>query len=275
MSMTPLFSADGMRRLQEVARPGLLCAFDFDGTLAPIVTVPGQAGMPQPIAQKLQRLASLAPIAIITGRALDDIRPRLPFAPDFLVGNHGLEGLPGWEAHAADHERLCAAWLRQLTEALHGRPEAEGIALEDKRYSLSVHYRVAPSAQRARSFLDTVFAALSPQPRVVSGKCVYNLVPEAACHKGAALERLIASCGARAALYAGDDVTDEDAFRVKRPDLLSVRVEASAESEADCYLPSFDDMAGLLDELIARLEAQGAANWMRAAGAAGRTAPAR
>jgi len=262
--MQPLFSEAGLAQLSKIARPGLLCAFDYDGTLAPIVPTPDQVRLPDPVRDRLLRLSTLAPVAIITGRALDDIRGRLDFAADYVVGNHGMEGVSGWEARAAEHERQCAAWTAQLTRILAQSAVREGIAIEDKRYSLSVHYRASPDPQRAASFLEDVCAGLEPKPRLVAGKCIISLVGEDAWHKGTALEALMKECGARSAIYVGDDVTDEDVFRVQRSDLLSVRVEPSAHSAAGFFVPHVGDVERLLDELITRLAASGARNWLQA-----------
>ena len=265
--MQPLFSEAGWQRLSDIARPRMLCAFDFDGTLVPIMPRPEQVRMPDPVRERLLRLSLLAPVAIITGRALDDIRGLLGFTPDFVVGNHGMEGVPGWEARAVQHVQHCAAWKMQLARMLDSAPQTEGIFIEDKRYSLSVHYRAAPDPVWAASFLDEVCARLEPRPRLVAGKCIVSLVGEDAWHKGNALEALMASTGAGTAIYAGDDVTDEDVFRIKRPELLSVRVEQSDDSAADFFVPRAQDMERLLDDLIARLGACGAQNWLRAAAA--------
>jgi trehalose 6-phosphate phosphatase len=72
-----------------------LLAFDFDGTLAPIVDRPQDARVPEPVAQCLQELGSRCAVAIITGRSVEDVKPRLGFAPQFIVGNHGAEQGPG------------------------------------------------------------------------------------------------------------------------------------------------------------------------------------
>lgn len=261
--MNPLFSDTGAARLDEVAGERLLCAFDFDGTLAPLVPVPDDARLPDGIREQLLRLAQYAPIAIVTGRGIDDIRPRLGFDPDFLVGNHGLEGVPGWESMAAAHAHACSGWREQLQRAL---PEHDpGLLLEDKRYSLSVHYREAADPEAAARRLEALFETLSPQPRIVAGKFVYNLLAEDRCHKGTALARLMELGGARHAIYVGDDVTDEDVFRMRHPDILSVRVEQSEASSAELYIPGPADMARLLEELEARLHARGTRNWLRAA----------
>lgn len=262
--MQPLFSDAGKQRLSAVVREGLLCAFDFDGTLAPIMPKPGQVTLPEPVRDRLLRLSEHAPVAIITGRALADIRGRLGFSPDFVIGNHGLEGVPGWESRAASHERLCRAWKTQLSHILQQSHLAEGIGIEDKRYSLSVHYRFAPDPPRAEAFLNEACVRLEPPPRIVAGKCIISLMAEDACHKGSALEALIVESRARSALYVGDDVTDEDVFRLKRTDLLSVRVERGAGSAADFFVPGTGEVVYMLDELTKRLRACSARNWLRA-----------
>lgn len=256
--MQSLFSHDGTRRLDEIVGPGLLCAFDFDGTLAPIVPHPDQARLPEDIRGRLTALSRHAPLAIITGRSVDDIAARLGFVPDFTIGNHGMEGVPGWEAQAARHKAICAGWHRQLADLLRQPAADPGIMLEDKRYSLSVHYRQAHDPAHAAAWLEDQFRRLSPAPRVVAGKFVFNLLAQDACNKGSALEALMRICGAPAAIYVGDDVTDEDVFRLRRPDVLSVRIEQASASAADFFLPQPADILWLLDELAGRLRAAGA-----------------
>lgn len=259
-----LFSIAGKKRLDDVAQPGLLCAFDFDGTLAPLVPMPDQASLPDDIRERLVVLATHAPVAIITGRSIEDIHARIGFDPDYVVGNHGLEGVPGWEAHAAKHRSACAAWMAQLADALPGRLDDAGIMVEDKRYSLSVHYRQARDPGLAARALENLFDALSPRPHVIGGKYVFNLLADDACNKGIALDRLMRASGAQRAIYVGDDVTDEDVFRMRRPDVLSVRIERHGDSAADYYLAHPADIVQLLEELTARLRAARARNWVRA-----------
>lgn len=259
--MIPLFSEQGLERLGRIIRPGLLCAFDFDGTLSPIVPDPAQARLSTDMAQRLDDLAALAPVAIITGRSLEDIRARLSFSPDYLIGNHGIEGLPGWEQSAQAYREMCGAWRLQVGDALSTDERFDsGVLIENKRYSLSVHYRHAADPASTSARLRQLFAQLHPSPRVVDGKFVFNLLPPDAADKGSALQQLISRTGASGVVYAGDDVTDEDVFRVRRPDLLSVRVERSPDSAAEFFLPGFEDMTHLLDDLIARLRALGVTN---------------
>jgi trehalose 6-phosphate phosphatase len=263
MTMKPLFSDAGRRRLDAIVQRRVLCAFDFDGTLAPIVVRPEHAHLPNDIMAHLVALSAHAPVAIITGRSVDDIRDRLGFVPDFIIGNHGVEGVPGWESHAAQHQALSASWMMQLSGALQEGTHDAGIEVEDKRYSLSVHYRLTADPERSASGLRQVFSRMEPAPRVVAGKYVFNLVPQDAAHKGNALERLMAITGARSAIYVGDDVTDEDVFRLRRQDLLSVRVEQAADSAAEFFLERPGDILALLQELTVRLQAADGRNWMR------------
>jgi trehalose 6-phosphate phosphatase len=257
-----LFSRAGLARLDAIAQPGLLCAFDFDGTLAPIVPHPDQVRLPAGIRSRLLRLAGLAPVAIITGRAIDDIRHRLAFEPDFVIGNHGLEGVPGWEAHAERHAELCAGWRKQLEQALQSGFDP-GIRIEDTRFSLSVHYRLAADRIATEAQLEKLLMEQRPQPPVVWGKLVFRQIPEDAGHKGSALEQLMAMTQARGAVYVGDDITDEDVFRLRRPDILSVRIEHAAHSAAEFHVPHPADITRLLEELTRRLHAAGASNWLQ------------
>lgn len=253
-AMQPLFSDAGRHRLDALVRPGMLCAFDFDGTLAPIVERPDDAVLPEETRALLMRLCRQTRVAIITGRAVDDIRPRLGFAPHYVVGNHGLEGLPGREDRAQRHLAVCNTWRRTLESRLSGVEGSTGIFLEDKRFSLSVHYRQTPDPARTERALHALLQTLHPTPRIVGGKALFSLLPQDAGHKGTALEHMLQASGASGGIYVGDDVTDEDVFRLKRSDLLTVRVEPGAESAAQFFLPALQDITFLLRELLRRLE---------------------
>lgn len=256
------FFEHGAGHLGDIAAERLLCAFDFDGTLAPIVTQPDHARMPLPVLQRLTELAQHAPIAVITGRSIADIRPRLGFEPDYLIGNHGLEGLPGISSPATQHAALCKAWKAALQEVLRDNGAVPNIWIEDKTHSLSVHYRLTRDHCVAQAWLTAMFEQLLPEARVIGGKCVFNLLPPDAVDKGGALEALMQACGARHALYIGDDVTDEDVFRLARPDILTVRIGRSAESAARFHLNHRLDMVRLLDDLLHCMRTKQVGNWL-------------
>lgn len=259
--MTPLFSEAGKAELDEIVKPGVICVFDFDGTLSPIVTRPDRARLPLAVKKRLLELSRLAPVGIITGRSLADIRPRLGFEPDYVVGNHGLEGVPGWESKSEAYADLCRGWKETLDAALQDRSTYDqGIRVEDKGYSLSMHYRLTRDHAAVRARLMQLFETLSPPARIVAGKCVFSLVPEDAVDKGMALEQLMHESDAKSAIYVGDDVTDEDVFALKRQDVVSVRIGLSNESSAKFFLSHRVQIVQLLDDLIRRLRVCSGAN---------------
>ena len=243
-----------MQRLDTVIQPNVLCVFDFDGTLAPIVAQPDAALLPAPVRERLLRLQRLTPVAILTGRALADIANRLHFEADYMVGNHGLEGLPDSDRRRAGFEHLCRRWHATLHDAFSDTGRfSPSIMLEDKTLSLSVHYRHASDQVHAQAQLLQLFSTLIPAPRIIAGKCVFNLLPEDAGDKGTAFDQLMVLAGAASAVYVGDDVTDEDVFGLMRPDLLSIRVGDTDDSAAEFFVDGHADILLVLDAMIGRL----------------------
>lgn len=243
-------SAAGLAALRRLQGRRLLAAFDFDGTLAPIALRPEQVVTPPGTRAALDRLRGLCTTAVISGRARADVLSRLGVAVDYAVGNHGIDGLPGAEREASECVAVSQAWLAQLRGGETLRAIDPLLLLEDKGVSLSVHYRQARDVARAVAQLPAVFAQLQPAPRIVTGKMVFNLLPPAAVDKGTAMLRLLELAGAEAGLYVGDDVTDEDVFRLHQPDLLTVRVGRDDTSLARLYLRAPSEIPRLIDALI-------------------------
>lgn len=240
--MRYIFSPQGEMTMHRFIGPDTLLAFDFDGTLAPIVPHPDAAGTPTSISRAMQRLCDVASVAVITGRSVADIRGRLGFNPRYIVGNHGAEGLPGHED--ADRRPEVAAWETQLRETPDGLPP--GTNLENKGHSLTLHYRMAANRDLARATLEARIRTLSPAPRSIGGKCVINLLPADAADKFDALLALQRNAGAPNALFVGDDDTDETVFRNALPDWLTIRVGQDKPSAAAFCLNSQQEMASLI-----------------------------
>ncbi len=102
-----------------------------------------------------------------------------------------------------------------------------------------------------------------PMPHLIGGKFVFNLLPQGAGDKGRALEQLLHASGAAAAVYAGDDVTDEDVFRLQRSAVLGVAVGRALETGAEYFVPQQQDISTFLEQLIDLLQRSGANNWLR------------
>jgi trehalose 6-phosphate phosphatase len=228
-----------------------LLAFDIDGTLAPIVERPWDARVPDDVQQSLSTLAARAPVAIVTGRAVNDARPMLGFTPRYLIGNHGAEGVPGFETAATAFARVCRGWLAELSADAEPWRALAGVTLEDKTCSLAFHYRRTPDHDHARRLLFERVQLLVPEPTVLDDKCVLNLVPPGAPDKGDALGALLVHSRCERALYVGDDISDEAVFRLRSPLVLTVRIERNMASAANLYLKDQGEVPGFV-RILAR-----------------------
>lgn len=248
--MQPLLGPDGDAALASLLQRAPLLAFDFDGTLAPIVDDPADARTDPALVPRLARLATLLPVAVVSGRRLADLQPRLGFAPRFLVGNHGAEdeGDPAAAQHFAAALDRARALLHAQTAAL----AAAGVSVEDKGASIALHFRRAADEARARAAI----AAALPDDRArwlaFGGKKVVNLVAAGAPDKAASVRALVARSGAGAALFVGDDVNDEPVFAAAPAHWLTVRVgRDGAPTQARWSLEGTAQVGPLLDRLIA------------------------
>jgi trehalose 6-phosphate phosphatase len=243
--MKHILSRDHVRTLDPLAGARVLLAFDFDGTLAPIVADRERAAMRRRTHALLAAAAELYPCAVISGRARGDVAARLGSIPvKYVVGNHGME--PAAAPAAGAHAITLARPLLERALAVH-----PGIEIEDKRYSLSIHYRASPQKRAARRAIETAVAALPGPMRLIPGKLVANVVPAGARHKGTSLLELRERELADIAVYVGDDVTDEDAFALHRPgQVLAMRVGRAAASAAPFYLRDQREIDRLLAHVV-------------------------
>jgi trehalose 6-phosphate synthase/phosphatase len=236
-----------VRRIS-TTRDALALLVDFDGTLAPIADRPVDATLPPLTRALLARLARRprCQVAVVSGRALDDLKARVGLQDVVYVGNHGFEiAGPGWVAErrdAAEVRRLIAACSARLRERLR---HIRGAIVEDKGPTASVHYRLVRGDQveQVRQIVLSEVAQLPPgKVEVRRGKRVLELRPAIDWDKGRAalwlLERLVGGdwrerCGV---LYAGDDRTDEDAFLALGDAAITIKVGASPYPTAARYM---------------------------------------
>ena len=242
--MKNILSPSNRQILREFASSDVLLAFDFDGTLAPIVAVPERARMRETTRQLLQDLASLYPCVVLSGRAREDVLQRLRGIPlEGVVGNHGAE--------PRQASKLLAKEVRRWQPLLEKRLSTlRGVWIEDKVFSTAVHYRQSREKTRARAAILEVIKDLG-DVRVIGGTQVVNILPKGAPLKGLALERERERLGSGAAIYVGDDDTDEDVFALDEPArLLTIRVGARAGSAASYFIRRQSDVDELLRAMI-------------------------
>ncbi|MDP4333367.1 trehalose-phosphatase [Curtobacterium sp. A7_M15] len=239
------------------ARPRLLVALDFDGTLAPFADDPSEVGaLPGSWAAvlTLQR-AKDTEVVLVSGRPLDSLAA-VTHAPAemALVGSHGVE----WrvdghdEAALTEDEQSRVARIGTALDEVGAR--FPGVVIEHKPAGHGVHTRRVSAEVAAEANAAASAAAHDADPDVLErgGKDILEFAVRHVT-KGDAIARLRDLHGADAVFFAGDDVTDEDAFRVLRDGDVGVKV-----GEGDTLAGyRVDDPAALTDVLkrLARLRA--------------------
>jgi trehalose 6-phosphate phosphatase len=228
------------RLLGELAGSRVLLAFDFDGTLAPIVRDRGEAALTASTARLLRACALRYPCIVVSGRARADIRTRLDkIAVRAIVGNHGAEPWRGSFRLAPRVRR----WRSSLEKRLAKLP---GVEIEDKVYSITVHYRGARARTAARDAILAAAADLDGARAIVGAEAI-NILGQGGPHKGWAVERERKRLRCAVTIYAGDDDTDEDVFRFIPPSrLLAIRVGFRRDSAAAYFLKRQPDIDRLL-----------------------------
>jgi trehalose 6-phosphate phosphatase len=191
---------------------------DIDGTLLDLAPTPREVWVPPGLARTLNRLVekTSGALALVSGRSLNDID--LIFAPEHFpaVGGHGAEMRLSTDSEAvAVHAPPMDKELKRRLAAIARL--SPGILLEDKGYSLALHYRLAPHAERAiYEAISLIRADLPNAPiEVLPGKCVYE-IKHSGFNKASGVTELMSHepFKGRRPIFIGDDVTDESVFAI-------------------------------------------------------------
>jgi len=256
----------------EAGRAGkhLVLLLDFDGTLAPIAPTPDEAALPGETRQALEALSRspVCTVAIVSGRSLEDVRAKVGIEGITYVGNHGLEIVrPGEELQPLNMARHAAVLQRMKEELTLSLAAFPGVIIEDKGCSLAVHYRKVSEENR-----PLVKAAVHERARVhggereievAAGAMVLELRPPFGRDKGTIVSEMLESEARRRgeanlfAVYLGDDMTDEDAFKALRGRGWPVLVGAPRISYAEYYLND----PGEVRDLLAMFASGGPGEW--------------
>jgi trehalose 6-phosphate phosphatase len=226
---------------------------DIDGTLLDLAPTPREVWVPPGLAETLGRLQekTSGALALVSGRSLNDID--LIFAPQQFpaVGGHGAEMRISIDREAvATHAPPMDKELKRRLAAI--AKLSPGILLEDKGYSLALHYRLAPHAEKAiYAAVSLIRADLPNAPiEVLPGKCVCEIKLSGFDKATGVRELMIHQpFRGRRPIFIGDDVTDESVFAIM-PDLggLAFSVGRRAQGVAGHF-----DEPGDVREWLARL----------------------
>ncbi|MGV2983504.1 trehalose-phosphatase [Microbacterium sp. AGC85] len=252
---TPGTPDDALKAIAGTAR--LVIALDFDGTASPLVDEPMAARALPEVKAQLDRLAALPGtfIAFVSGRSLHDLQAITEHTADSRIALAGSHGAQYWFPGTGDADAPEAAADDGSREELWAAAQPivdryENVRLEQKTYGMGIHTRRATPEVEAAVFteVDALMAERFPQWRRRAGHRVLEFSSRAE-GKDAAMNALREHFDATGILFAGDDVTDEDAMRVLRPGDLGVRV-GPGESAAILRVENPQQMAALLEALV-------------------------
>ena len=240
---------------------------DVDGTISQTAPTPQQAVVSRLCRHYLSILSRhLALVAAISGRPVTQVKDIIGINGVVYIGSHGLEpwaeGRPQFTDEAEDSAKTIKAVIAQLS-TLAG----EGIWIEDKGASASVHYRLHPEPESARR---AILAALQNLPeakklRIIEERKAIGLLPPRA-NKGTATLDLIQRYDLHGGIYLGDDATDIDAFAAVRTasrelgfhglaiGIISQEMPENLVAEADFTLNGVEDVErflGWMSQIIA------------------------
>lgn len=212
--------------------------FDYDGTLTPIVEAPYKAVISDEMRSLIIKLKEHIPVAVISGRALKDIKSRVGIEDIIYAGNHGAEIWDGRKTIISQESEESRHLLEEVLEKLKKETSyIKGVLIEDKGITASLHFRNVNVRQVGDIFriIEKLSKEYVENYRFITGKKVFEIRPVNIWNKGDAVLWIVENMGKhRFPVYIGDDTTDEDAYSILKNRGLSISIGGSAN--ADYYI---------------------------------------
>ena len=228
----------------------VLIFLDYDGTIVPITSTPQEVKLPKLSRTLLKNInhQHTISVGVVSGRSLEELKNQIHIPGLIYAGNHGLE----WEINGKKHRlRNLSKYLRHLSRVkkilLHLVRDYPGVIIEDKRFTLAIHYRKI-DRKLLSSFRTYLHSLLNPllgslPIRLSEGKKIYEIRPATGWTKGDFVEfvinKIVQTSSNYLVIYIGDDITDEDVF-AKLSNIVSVKV-GRGKTEAKYYLTNYQE----------------------------------
>ena len=233
-----------------------LLFLDFDGTLAPIVEHHEDAAISEEMRILVENLAQKFPLAVVSGRGLDDVKKRVNLPNLYYAGSHGFE-ISGPNGFSKDHEEAVKVIpiFDEIEPLLKKKLQnIGGVDFERKKFTLAIHYRQVMEAEE-QNVHSEVSKLLTKYPEVMKsdGKKVIEIRPAIDWHKGRAVEFLknvLSKADNPFSIYVGDDVTDEDAFEYVKNGLGILVEEHGRHTYADYRVEDLEEVKLLFRKLL-------------------------
>jgi trehalose 6-phosphate phosphatase len=188
-------------------------------------------------------VAQRYPCVIVSGRGRADLATRVTGIPIWhLAGNHGFEP---WAENAKVVSRV-TSWANRLSRQL---AKVSGVVIENKRYSITVHYRYARPKRRAISAVRRAVRML-PAARAIAGTEAINVLPSPGLDKGIAVDRARRLLRCDTAIFVGDDDSDEDVFKRRSRPIIGIRIGSARRTKAQYRLPTQLEIDSFLRTLL-------------------------
>lgn len=240
--------------------PMVFLGLDFDGTLSPIVSTPDKARLPAQAKAILKKLTKLAntQLVVISGRELDDVMTRFQGIEGvWFSGNHGLQfDILGTRRDAPLPPGVFDALRSARKELRRTAEDIEGVIIEDKKVVLGVHYRLVKEAQEqnVKDLLLKIikkYASAGSGLTFKEGKKVFELYPDVDWHKGKAYQAMLKVVPNTNyfPVFIGDDVTDENVFKVIKRKGLGIKVGDAKKTAAHVFVKEPKDVVTLLEKV--------------------------
>ena len=239
----------------ELSQKDIFLFLDYDGTLTPIVATPDLAVISDETRDIVRRVSEKLTVAIVSGRATDDVRSKMKLEGVFYAGSHGFEIVaPDGQVTINEEAQKIRSTIDEVHEKLSDRlKNVKGALVENVKYTISSHYRLVseedfPKVEKA---VDEILEEY-PILKKTNGKKVFEIRPKIDWDKGRAVRWIMNYLkydkDKHLLCYIGDDTTDEDAFRVLKNKGFGILVaEELRPSEAEYYVENTSDVKQVLE----------------------------
>lgn len=227
---------------------------DYDGTLTPLRKTPDEAILAVRTRRLIEAISKLdnCKVTLVSGRSVKDLKQLAQFKNVTYIGNHGFETQDEkYNSNVSLHKDIrYALWNthKRLCESLC---DIKGIIIENKKFTISVHYRMVSPIQfpRIRNTVQEIMreCARNDQLSLFDEKNTIDIRPTGGWNKGWAAKKVLSKYSNFIPICIGDDITDEDMFEAFKGIGINIRVGKCVGSKAEYYVDNVSEVCHFLD----------------------------